>query len=111
MIRPIVVALLALAALGAPPADAQEDRSLSWPERRCARYRDVSTEAFARLGTNGLTAGFLEAHAAFLASGCRDRRGVCPRSEQDLSMANTLTALAINAGAASTFLPFACRAE
>ena len=63
----------------------------------------------ARRGRAGLSEGFLSAHDAFLASGCTARADVCPRSPEELDLANVLTLAAMNAGAASTFLPFACR--
>jgi hypothetical protein len=52
---------------------------------------------------------FRERHDAFLASGCTARADVCPRSAEEFEVANMLTIAAMNAGTASTFLPFACR--
>ena len=52
---------------------------------------------------------FIERHQAFLASGCTATADVCPRSPEELEVANALVILAMNAGSASTFLPFACR--
>jgi hypothetical protein len=51
----------------------------------------------------------VERHEAFLASGCTAKADVCPRSSEELEVANFLVVLAMNAGTASTFLPFACR--
>jgi hypothetical protein len=48
-------------------------------------------------------------HEAFLASGCTARAAVCPRSAEELEIANVMVVLAMNAGTASTFLPFSCR--
>jgi hypothetical protein len=38
-----------------------------------------------------------------------DTADVCPRSGEEIETANVLTIAAMNAGMASTFLPFACR--
>jgi len=76
---------------------------------KCDRYRKAWSDALARRGTRGLGREFLDRHEAFLASGCTARADVCPRSVEELDLANVLTILAMNAGTASTFLPFACR--
>ena len=81
----------------------------SWPAVKCERYREAWTYALARRGNAGLGQAFLDSHQAFLASGCTARADVCPRSAAELELANVLTVLAMNAGTASTFLPFACR--
>ena len=80
----------------------------TWPEMKCARYHEAWTEALARRGSAGLSADFVASHDAFLASGCTTQGHVCPRSAAELDLANLLTIRAMNAGAASTFLPFAC---
>ena len=98
-----------LMASGVLPSLAQGNRAQSWTEVKCARYQKAWTEALTRRGTQGLGPDFLARHEAFLASGCTARGDVCPRSAEELSLANALTVLAMNAGTASTFLPFACR--
>lgn len=80
----------------------------SWPERKCAIYKDAANRLFAARGTKGMGHDFLKAHAEFVASGCTIRN-VCPRSAEELAVANDLTILAMNANMASTFPPFACR--
>ena len=90
-------------------AAAQDPQAPSWTEVKCARYRKAWTDALARRGEQGLGREFVERHEAFLASGCTVRADVCPRSPEELDLANILTILAMNAGTASTFLPFACR--
>lgn len=79
-----------------------------WREEKCARYRRAWLQALARLGRDGLSAAFVERHEAFLARGCDDPRDVCPRSPQELAIANVMIIQAMNAGMASTFPPFAC---
>lgn len=79
-----------------------------WPAEKCRRYGEAWAAATQRLGTAGLSPEFLAAHGAFLASGCRDR-AACPRSRDEIAMADTMTLLALNAGMSGTFLPFICR--
>jgi hypothetical protein len=109
--KPIAAAAFLLASLVAigSPAVAQESRSQSWPEVKCARYKKSWSDALARVGARGLGQEFLVSHEAFLASGCTARADVCPRSEEELHLANIMVVLAMNAGTASTFPPFFCR--
>jgi len=88
------------------PASAQEP---SWAEVKCARYRRAWSEALTRQGRQGLSQDFLDRHEAFLKSGCTAKADVCPRSEEELALANMMVVAAMNAGTASTFPPFACR--
>ena len=105
-----IAALLAIAsASGLAPAIAQDAPSKSWPEVKCERYSKAWSEALSRRGTRGLSPEFIERHEAFLASGCTTRADVCPRSGEELDMANMMVVAAMNAGTASTFPPFACR--
>jgi hypothetical protein len=92
-----------VAVLVAPTAWAQD-----WPAEKCRRYAEAWGAAARQQGTVGLSRDFLEAHAAFIASGCRERT-TCPRSPAEIAMADTLTLLALNAGMSGTFLPFVCR--
>jgi hypothetical protein len=94
---------------GLSPAIAQNTQPKSWPEVKCERYTKAWSEALARRGTRGLGQEFLERHEAFLASGCTTRADVCPRSREELDLANMMVVAAMNAGTASTFPPFACR--
>jgi hypothetical protein len=109
LIAAIAVLLPFSIAGGAPPTVAQESRPQSWSEEKCARYKKAWAEALARRGTRGLGKDFLDRHEAFVASGCTARADVCPRSAEELDLANIMVISAMNAGTASTFLPFACR--
>ena len=80
----------------------------SWGEEKCDRYARAWSEVLQRRGSAGLSPEFLGSHAAFLNSGCRER-SVCPRSREEIAVADLLTVLAVNAGLAGTFLPFICR--
>lgn len=92
--------------VGTVPAAAQEP---SWVEVKCARYKKAWDQALERTQAKGLGREFLERHDAFLASGCTARADVCPRSEEELFVANMMVVAAMNAGTASTFPPFACK--
>ena len=99
-----------LAALMAgAPASAQEAQTRSWREEKCVRYKHAWDELAARRGTRGLGPEFLERHDAFMAAGCTGQADVCPRSAEELEVANIMIVAAMNAGTASTFPPFACR--
>jgi hypothetical protein len=94
-------------------ATAQETRpreaSGGWAQEKCERYTRAYADSVARLGVQGLGADFLERHRAFLASGCTSPANVCPGSEEELRLANTLVIRGMNAGMSSTFFPFSCR--
>ena len=105
-----VAALLAVTcASDVSDAVAQNTSPKSWPEVKCERYGKAWTEALTRRGRQGLSSEFVERHEAFLASGCTTRADVCPRSTEELDLANIMVVAAMNAGTASTFPPFACR--
>jgi hypothetical protein len=91
------------------PAIAQDARQQSWSQVKCERYTKAWSDVLARRGTKGLGQAFIASHEAFLASGCTSQANVCPRSAEELDLANILVIAAMNAGTASTFLPFACR--
>lgn len=107
----ILCALLACFAAAFPhrPAFAQVPAVKSWSEQKCERYARAWGEAVSRRGRKGLSERFLADHAAFIAAGCTEGGNVCPRSTEELEMANIMVVAAMNAGMASTFPPFACR--
>ncbi|WP_332691712.1 hypothetical protein [Bosea sp. (in: a-proteobacteria)] len=81
----------------------------NWPAVKCERYRKAYDEATRRFGTKGLGTEFLARHDAFMASGCQTPPDVCPRSSEELNLANIMVMAGMNAGMASTFMPFSCR--
>lgn len=103
VLRASVLALATCAATGASAREARPD------DGRCARYAAAWSDTLARFGRAGLGEAFLTRHDAFLASGCRAGREVCPRTDAERRIADALTVAAMNAGRASTFLPFSCR--
>ena len=102
-----MIRALALLVLLAAPALAQAPSD--WRVEKCARYRVAWAEALKRFGRAGLSEEFLVRHDAFLTRACESPRDVCPRSPEELALANVMTLRAMNAGTASTFLPFACK--
>ncbi len=97
-----------LLALAAGQASAQTAPGRNWAEEKCHRYRQASDDALRRQGREGLSRDFLAAHARFIAGGCTGAERICPRSSREIDLANVLTVRAMNAGMASTFLPWAC---
>ena len=105
-IAALVVMLAGMGMAGVPRVAAQEP---SWVEVKCTRYKKAWNDALARTKAKGLGREFLDRHEAFLASGCTAKADVCPRSDEELALANMMVVAAMNAGTASTFPPFACR--
>lgn len=103
-IRALVVLLVCLSGM---PAAGQEPAPTQWQVTKCRVYADALRDA-RRDREDGLSRSFIEENDAFIAKGCTERMPVCPRTQADLEIANILTILAMNAGTASTFLPFAC---
>ena len=94
---------------GENPASGAQEAPSNWPEVKCARYAKAWSEALKRRSAKGLGREFLDRHEAFIASGCLSGIAVCPRSAEELDMANVMIVASLNAGMASTFAPFACR--
>ena len=110
LLRLFGAGLMAAVTLGAVPVAAQQPPSpRSWVEVKCDNYRSAWNFTLARRSRKGLGEEFLARHAAFIASGCTAPADVCPRSPEELDLANVMVILAMNAGTASTFLPFACK--
>jgi hypothetical protein len=101
--------LMACASAGAASPALAQSAPPEWSEVKCARYKKAWSDALARRGSRGLGPAFLASHEGFLASGCTAKADVCPRSAEELDLANVMVIAAMNAGTASTFLPFACR--
>ena len=104
----VLLIVFAIVASGVPAQSTPAPRKRSWAEEKCLRYRKGWDEALRRLGRTGLGSDFLARHDAFLASGCTGVHDVCARSAEELKMADTMVVVAMNAGTASTFPPFAC---
>lgn len=105
-----VLALILLSCLPMPVLS-QSDYTTSpdWRAEKCRRYSNVWQRVKQSEAARGLSAGFVTAHEAFIASGCTAPADVCPRSAAELEIANQLVLMAMSEGMASTFLPFACK--
>ncbi len=108
-IAALAALLTSFAASGAPLAGAGDHEPRSWHDVKCVRDWTAWSGALTRLGTRALGREFLDRHDAFLASNCTAKADVCPRSAEEFKLANLMIVLAMNAGTASTFPPFACR--
>jgi hypothetical protein len=107
--RPVgatILLILLMTTAGNSPSAGQPR---NWTEEKCHRYSQATTDALRRWGNEGLGRDFLDRHARFIAGGCTGEADVCPRSPREIELANILTVRALNAGMASTFLPFGCR--
>ncbi len=104
-----IASLWLLLLAGIAPAAAQVSRAESWSAVKCERYGKAWTQALAKRGRTGLGPEFIARHEAFLAAGCTTQGDVCPRSKEELDLANILVLMAMNENMGSTFLPFACR--
>lgn len=100
--------LLALAALlfVAAPAHAQD--TSTWQQQKCALYAEGWNRALDSIGSSDINYNFLATNENFIASGCTETMGACPQSDQERAIAELLTVVMMNEGAASTFLPFRC---
>jgi hypothetical protein len=102
-LRPAFLLLCGL--LAAPPAVAQD---AAWVAQKCALYAEAWNRALDGVGTADVNLAFLAGNENFIAGGCTDVASICPQSGAELEIANSLTVVMMNAGTASTFLPFAC---
>ncbi|WEK04314.1 MAG: hypothetical protein P0Y65_19385 [Candidatus Devosia phytovorans] len=85
-----------------------ETVATDWPAEKCAVYEAAWNQSLDAFGSDEMNFAFLAGNENFIASGCSEAGEICPRSEQELEIANALSLAMINAGAASTFLPFHC---
>lgn len=102
-----VVAVCALPLGPVVPATARSDENRSWTETKCELYASAWDHVGAGEGSAGISPGFVAAHDAFVASGCLRGR-VCPRSDEELALADLLSLMAVAEGMTGSFLPFAC---
>ena len=100
-------AVTALVLVAAPLPAASQDTQ--WQAEKCRRYRTIVEQAMKRSGPAGLGADFLARNEAFIAGGCTGVADVCPRSPEELALANVVTMVGMGQKLASTFFPFACR--
>lgn len=81
----------------------------AWTIEKCDRYRRAFTDLLKVFQDQDITDGFIRGNRDFIAAGCSNGADICPTSPGDMEFANALTLMAMNGGAASSFLPFICR--
>ena len=91
------------------PAGAEEPSA--WQQQKCALYTDAWARALDSIGSDDINYNFLAANGNFIASGCTEQIAICPQSNQERDIADLITLVMMNEGAASTFLPFRCRTD
>lgn len=94
----------------AAPADADEEAApASQPSQqaKCDAYRKAFDAVVARVGRKGLSDEFIGRNAAFIEASCAGERNVCPRSPEELRVANFIVAQAVGS-TGGTFMPFGC---
>lgn len=101
----VVLGLLLPGGVGA------EEQVQTWAEQKCSAYRTAWERALSAYDNTQMNYGFIAANENFIAAGCTGAPSACPRSSVELEVANALTLAMMNAGTASTFLPFRCPHE
>ncbi|MBW6425247.1 hypothetical protein KX729_27840 [Rhizobium sp. XQZ8] len=91
------------------PAHAEDPAVEAWAKEKCVRYERAWNRAKDFVGPNGISREFIEGNEKFIADGCSSGADICPRSVEEIKLANVLTMAAMNFGTASSFLPFVCR--
>ena len=101
--------ILTIAMMSFTPAHAEDPAVEAWAKEKCVRYERAWKRATDFVGPNGISREFIEGNEKFIADGCSSGADVCPRSAEEIKLANVLTMAAMNFGTASSFLPFVCR--
>jgi len=104
-----VLLTLAVIMSSLAPAHAEDPAVEAWAKEKCVRYERAWKRATGFVGPNGISREFVEGNEKFIADGCSSGADVCPRSAEEIKLANVLTMAAMNFGTASSFLPFVCR--
>jgi hypothetical protein len=90
------------------PGFAQGQENAAWQDEKCSLYEKNWASALEFFGSDNINYNFMASNENFIAGGCTKQVDACPRSDQELEIANALTLAMMNAGTASTFLPFRC---
>lgn len=106
--RLILASFFLLISTGLAWAEDVNLKGLTWTEQKCVLYQRAWDSAYAAIGPDGISAEFISKNTAFVSTGCQDPIGVCPRSDEEIDMANMLTVMTMSEGMASTFVPFNC---
>jgi len=100
---------MAMLALGTATVQAQPaEPATAWQVEKCRIYAENWNKALDSFGTDNLNYNFIAQNENFIAGGCTEPAEICPQSSQELEITDLLTMVMMNAGAASTFVPFRC---
>lgn len=106
--RSLVLLILLTAACPGTAVTAQPALIDEWTTRKCKLYAEAWTQLVGDTPADDISAGFIAANEAFIASNCLDRGRACPRSQGEFAVADTLALMAVAEGMAGSFLPFNC---
>ena len=110
-VQPLILPFAYFLCTGFSVADPVDLEGLTWAEQKCALYQSAWDWSYDHFAGDGISAEFIEQNNEFVARGCREKVHVCPRSAQEIEMANMLTVMTMSEGMASTFVPFSCGPE
>lgn len=100
------VALLGLVCAG--PGLATDAGDGGWAARKCSLYEASVRDAITLQGPEGLRVAFLTENQKFIDAGCAGRVEICPMTDEEWRLAETLLKMTMSEGMASTFVPFGC---
>ncbi len=80
----------------------------AWQIRKCEVFAEAWSKALPSYPANDVSASFIADNQHFIAVTCRSNAAICPQSASEIAIANRLTFATMNAGAASSFVPYRC---
>jgi hypothetical protein len=83
----------------------------NWAQRKCDLYSEGWRWVLQSQDLNGVRQTFIQGHQAFIDANCDHSIEICPVTKRERQLADILTVMSMNEGMASTFVPFACKAE
>lgn len=104
----LFVLILLIAASPGTALIAQPALTDDWTTTKCKLYAEAWHQLVGDTPAEDISAGFIAANEAFIASGCLERGQACPCSQGELAVADTLALMAVAEGMAGSFLPFNC---
>lgn len=104
----VIVMVAATGAFGEGPASATDRQESGWTARKCSLYEASVRDAITLHGPEGLRMEFLTDNQKFIDDGCAGRAEICPMTDEEWRLADTLLKMTMNEGMASTFVPFGC---
>ena len=102
------VCTLVLGVACAFPGWATDGSQDSRVAQKCVLYESAVRDAISLQGAEGLRVEFLTENQKFIDAGCAERVEICPMTDEEWTLAETLLKMTMNEGMASTFVPFGC---